>query len=168
MKDVPVTQRATRIACFLSFAAIISLVGLMAGNAFQWVPGGSNIAFLSLNFGYAPFLAYLFYASSRYPIFTTRWASKRWMVFGGEISYSVYLVQFWVFSMVSGFGSPALTPLAVMNSMIKILLIMGMATVVAFGTYSLIEMPGRRWIRSRLSLSARRRQGMSEAAVSPG
>ena len=139
-----------RLAAYAAVA--LALLGLVAANMLQCCPADSTVGVLSVNFAYAPFLAYLFYAASRYPTFIARWFSKPWIVSAGEVSYSVYLMQFSVFAMIPGFASGTATPVAVSNSLLKILLSVTMTTALATGTYRCIEIPARRWLRRKLSL----------------
>jgi peptidoglycan/LPS O-acetylase OafA/YrhL len=120
------------------------------GNAGLFAPH-TFLYFLSQNFGYAPFLAYIFYACSTCPNMLTKWCGTRLMQTGGEISYSVYIFQFLVYSIVvtpQGVRALSLTTFA--TSLSKALLCILMTTFIAFCSYRIIELPSRRFLRKWL------------------
>jgi peptidoglycan/LPS O-acetylase OafA/YrhL len=140
----PSRQKQADLLCMGSGMAIIAF---MIGNA-GWFPSGSFLYFLSLNFGYAPFLAYIFYACSRYPNLLTRWCSARPMQIGGEISYSLYMLQFTIFRYILR-DRVAVAPslLAYEVSFLKALLYILLTTVAAYACYHAIEVPSKRFIK---------------------
>ena len=155
----PATAWASYRALWLSILAIGVVVYIIISNMMEW-PTWHTLAteypflqFLTENFGYAPFLAYLCYASSRYNLFITRALANRRMVFFGTISYSVYLVQFWTYSAINGYRSVLESDIAYENSLWLVLYFMMITTFFAYGTYTLWEMPSRRWLKNALSLT---------------
>jgi peptidoglycan/LPS O-acetylase OafA/YrhL len=72
-------------------------------------------------------------------------------MFMGEISYSVYILQFWMTASLAGaLVSNEASPLAYLTSTVKTFGIVGLATAVAFGSYHLLEKPCRTWMRVSL------------------
>jgi peptidoglycan/LPS O-acetylase OafA/YrhL len=85
--------------------------------------------------------------------------SSRPLLFMGEISYSVYLWSFFVITMLgSSFHSTTWSLEAGFNSVVKVVFIAGLTTVVAYGSFLLIEVPARRWLRTALGGSQARRR----------
>jgi peptidoglycan/LPS O-acetylase OafA/YrhL len=78
--------------------------------------------------------------------------SSRLFLFMGEISYSVYVWSFFVMTLLgSSLTSTAWSTEAAFNSILKLALIVWLTTVFAYGSYVLIEVPSRRWVRAKLS-----------------
>ena len=113
--------------------------------------------FLTSNFGFAPFIAYILYASCRYPGRFTQWCSHRWMVAGGEISYSLYMMQFIIFfwPFYNLFPKPQWYEITTSEWFIvsfSVLFYIVLVTFVAIITYRWIELPSRRYIRKKFDV----------------
>jgi peptidoglycan/LPS O-acetylase OafA/YrhL len=154
-------RRANILCCNCGIAILLIIVGhIMCGlNArnIGWLKTGGFFFFLSVNFGYAPFLAYLLYACSRYPNVLTRWCSSHLMQAGGDISYPVYLLQFEIFHHV--LHTPVAqrpSNLAYEVSCLKMILYMLLTTIAAYYSYNLVEVPFRRFLREWLSADSGR------------
>jgi peptidoglycan/LPS O-acetylase OafA/YrhL len=108
------------------------------------------IRFLALNFGCAVPIATVIFCVSRYDSVVGRLLSTRPMVGLGEISYSIYAVHTWT---LRAFLRPSVDfNLATgIEALIRIPVAMMFSIVMASATYRLIEMPCRRYVRSRLS-----------------
>lgn len=103
------------------------------------------------NFLYAPALAAFMVGVCLSAGLLNRWLSSRPLLFMGEISYSVYIWSFFAITLLApSFRSTELSAEAVVNSIIKVLVAAGLTTVFAYGSYLLIEMPARRWLRAVL------------------
>jgi hypothetical protein len=143
---LPAHQQHANWLCIGSGVAIIAFIIINICFAHD-----SFLYLLSQNFGYAPFLAYIFYACSRYPNILTKWCSTGLMQTGGEISYSVYILQFWTYSHV--IPEPVAewpSHLAYEVSLLKVLLYILLTTIIALCSYHIVEMPCRRLIRKWL------------------
>jgi peptidoglycan/LPS O-acetylase OafA/YrhL len=69
----------------------------------------------------------------------------------GEISYSVYLLQFWILTALSNsYISKAPPEIFWFNPAIKITAIIVLTTLIAYGSYYLFEMPCRKYLRKLL------------------
>ena len=102
-------------------------------------------------FIFAPVLAPLMLCLCRYESGLSRLLASRPVVFLGEISYSIYVWSFFVLTMTTSFYvSAGAWKLAYANSAVKILVIVGLTIVFAYGSYALIEAPSRRKIREIL------------------
>lgn len=138
----------------LSVLSLAMIVLLVVGNMVHWWSDIPMLAFLSKNCGYAPFLAYLLFAAGRYPGALSRWCSMPWMQRAGEISYSVYILQFWVFRLHRAFlartpvDEP--TPLLLFDSAAQLIACIVATTIAALVSYRVLELPCRNWIRHRL------------------
>ncbi len=147
LSDTAETSRFNGIFCIACCLAIGG-IGWYNMSHFGYA---TFLFFLSKNFGYAPFIAYLLYACGRHPNIFTRMLSGKWLLAAGEISYSIYLMQFWVFHMLHdylpsatwtdpGFAESALLCLNVVIYFVA-------TTLVAMVTYRFVEVPARTLIR---------------------
>jgi peptidoglycan/LPS O-acetylase OafA/YrhL len=103
------------------------------------------------NFIFAPALALVMLHVSANKSWLSRTLSSPPMIFLGEISYSIYIFSFFVLSMLAGmFWSVTKDSITIVyiNSGFKVIAICAMTVVVAYGSYNLIEIPARRWIRT--------------------
>jgi peptidoglycan/LPS O-acetylase OafA/YrhL len=108
------------------------------------------IRFFTLTFGCAVPIATVIFCVSRYDSAIRRLLSTRPLVRLGEISYSIYAVHTWTlraflrpsvdFNLANG-----------IEALIRIPVAMIFSTIMASATYRLIEMPCRRYLRSKLS-----------------
>jgi peptidoglycan/LPS O-acetylase OafA/YrhL len=138
---------------------------LVAGAAIFWCAAVifgplTQLPFLNelrANFIFAPALAVILICACGYKSWLGRALGARLLLRAGEISYSVYI---WCWLMMDvldpQFRSSALTPLACLNSTVKVATIIGLTTAVAYGSYLMIETPSRRWLRSILTPGALR------------
>ena len=89
-------------------------------------------------------------------------------MFMGEISYSVYLLGFMIMTGVgAAYVNSKATPMAYINSSIKVFVIMTFTTFIAYGSYNLFEKPARRYLRDFLMSKSRQKYhgSISEAVV---
>jgi len=103
------------------------------------------------NFLFGPALAVLMLSVCLSSGKASRFLASRPLRFTGDISYSVYI---WQFSMMSLLG-PTLRAddwslQGGMNMVLKAAVVIGLTTAFAYGSYSVIEVPARRWLRSVL------------------
>jgi peptidoglycan/LPS O-acetylase OafA/YrhL len=108
------------------------------------------IRFFALNFGCAVPIATVIFCVSRYDSVVRRLLSTRSLVGLGEISYSIYAVHTWT---LRAFLRPSVDfNLATgIEALIRIPVAMIFSIIMASATYRLIEMPCRRYVRSKLS-----------------
>lgn len=112
---------------------------------------------LASNFIYAPAIATLLLFTCVFDTRLGRLLSSRYALLGGEISYSIYVWSFFVLDALAGTLSSTIpSPTAMVLSAVKVGVCIVLTTVIAFGSYCLIEAPSRRWIRTILTLRAPR------------
>lgn len=99
---------------------------------------------------YAPFIASLVLVLSKYQNYITKFLSCGFCQLFGETSYSIYLLH----PLVAGlFAMNASNSISDPGQWIKLLVIISFTLIISYGTYSLIEVPSRRWLRNALSES---------------
>jgi peptidoglycan/LPS O-acetylase OafA/YrhL len=136
---VPVTAHIV-IGLALAWCAAVILVSRLTQNAAL-----ENIA---SNFAPAPAIAAVMLSVCRYDTWLTRLLSRPLALFLGEISYSIYIWSFVALMVVSGLLHHAEPSMAAYgNAFLRVVLICGLTIVFAYGSYHLIEVPSRRWIR---------------------
>jgi hypothetical protein len=104
---------------------------------------------LGSNFIYAPALVVLIFFACRYESAFGRFLESPALKFMGEISFSVYIWGWYVMTLFSPhFTSAAPSAIAVFNSLVKVVAILGVTTIIALGSYRLVESPPRKWLRT--------------------
>jgi peptidoglycan/LPS O-acetylase OafA/YrhL len=134
-----------RIAFGLSIAwcAAVMLVPYLAENPY--------FGLLASNFLFAPGVAPLMLLCCVYDTPLSRALSSRPMLFAGDISYSVYIWSFSALTLISLGATPVAGSLASLgNSALRLASAIFLTTIVAYGSYHLVEMPSRRSIRAIL------------------
>src|SRR5262249_53385421 len=144
------TRREHRLASIAAGAAcggIVVVILMTSGTILLHIE--TYFDFLRGNFIVAPLLAFIMIFMARYDSALSRVLSHRTLVRGGELSYSIYLVHPFVITM---FILTAIPPLsATAEWTFRTATAMISAIVLAGGTFSLIEMPAKRWIRGLAS-----------------
>jgi peptidoglycan/LPS O-acetylase OafA/YrhL len=114
---------------------------------------GPPLVSLLPNFIFAPALAFfMVYVCLLPESWMSRALSSPSLLFMGEISYSVYVWSFFVLDAIADRFKPgAFSAEAVATSLFKIAGAVCLTTVFAYGSYRMIEMPSRRWLRNVLS-----------------
>lgn len=156
----------------LIFSAIFLCVGWCLLVLFFDPLSKNKFSILISSFVYAPAIAPLITLCCHFDTILSRALSSRFLLFMGEISYSLYLWQFTVISGVAASFSyhphNKINNLAYINSCIKIMIVMSITTFVAYGSYHLFEKPTRRFIRRRLSLSSNPKITPVSSEIIPG
>jgi peptidoglycan/LPS O-acetylase OafA/YrhL len=117
---------------------------------------------LGMFFGLTPFVAVLLFCCARYPSWVASVLSRPWMIVGGEVSYSIYLlhvgiVQFvQVFNQFANNAAPPYTSWNTAHAIVTVLMVIAIVIGVSLVSYNLIEVPARRWLRRWLSLTPTR------------
>jgi peptidoglycan/LPS O-acetylase OafA/YrhL len=122
-------------------AAVILIEPLTTGNV------------LAANFIFAPALApFMLYVCRAPKHWIGRLLSSRPLQFMGDISYSVYVWSFFVLYALANSlksGEPSIE--GITNSVLRVMVAVGLTTVFAYGSFVLIENPARRWLRAALT-----------------
>lgn len=122
-----------------------------AGVLFTPLGQSQMLASFLPNIIYAPALAALILFGCLYETPFGRFLAARRLVFMGDISFSVYIWSWFVMTLLSPhFVSTTFSAIAVLNSFVKVIAIVGVTTIVAYGSYLLVESPPRRWLRTLL------------------
>ena len=131
----------------------LCLIGIVFMFCVRIIPSLAHpfLVFLTTNFGFAPFLACLFYYSCRYDLHISKFFASRPAVFCGEISYSVYIIQFHVYSLFPAFISSGPSLEAYATSSIRVIFFVAFTTVFSYGSLLLIEKPARNMLRNVLT-----------------
>jgi peptidoglycan/LPS O-acetylase OafA/YrhL len=124
----------------------LAVYGLLYGTG-AWNPG--VIHFFALNFGCAVPLAVVIFCAARYRSWISAFLSLPWIVYLGDISYSIYAVHTWT---LRPFIRPPIdfNSIYAVDAALRITLAMAFTVIVATATYSIIEVPCRRFLRTRL------------------
>jgi peptidoglycan/LPS O-acetylase OafA/YrhL len=104
------------------------------------------VKFFALNFGCAVPIATIIFCAARYNSRISHVFGHRWLVWLGEISYSIYAVHTWT---VRPFVRPAIdyTPLTALDAFFRVGFAITFTIIVASATYRIIEVPARRYLR---------------------
>lgn len=107
---------------------------------------------LASNFIYAPAIATLLLLTCVADTRLGRVLSSPYVLLGGEMSYSVYVWSFFVMiGLADILNLTTPTPNAMFLAGAKVGVCIILTTVIAFGSYCLIEAPLRQWIRAALT-----------------
>ena len=152
LMDRPIGRAERRMAHVALLAALVFLVGLglcRLGiiDSGKLVYGA--LAFLGMNFLFAPAIAVILFYVARYDSSPfTRFMSSSPLVAVGERSYSIYLVHGWTV--------PIFSPVVFVfdwlwgaEAVMRVLCAIALTLVFAHATYQLIEVPSRAWLRKR-------------------
>ena len=150
------TQFALMLLCLIWCAALI------VNNAF--IP--KKFVLLQTNFIFAPAISILLVLCCRFRSIFSAILSSRPLLAMGEISYSVYLLQFWMLTSLSGAYLLKMPPtIAWVNPIMKVIAIIGLTTIAAYGGYHLIEKPFRKLIRKLLLRRVRENESEVAGAI---
>ena len=151
LRNRPVTDREQRAGAIVLGAALVAFGAFAIVYAFGL--GNANVYatvhFFALNFGCAVPIAAIIFCTARYSSPLARLLSSAWMIWLGEISYSIYAVHTWTLR-------PLIRPAVNFNwfygidAVLRIALGIGFTVIVATATYAIIEAPGRRYLRAKL------------------
>jgi peptidoglycan/LPS O-acetylase OafA/YrhL len=139
--------------------AVVLTVGL-AWCTLAYASGVANLLFLNNlmpNFAFAPGIALVMIATSRGEDALARTLSSPATLFFGEISYSIYIWSIFVVNALASMLQPSMLQvrdqitIAYLNSALKVVIIFALTVMMAYGSYHLIEMPSRRWLRKRFA-----------------
>jgi peptidoglycan/LPS O-acetylase OafA/YrhL len=145
----PLERTLGSIALWIALP-ILLLIGIFHVTSTSSTLLDHYIRFFALNFGCAIPLATVLFCVSRYDSPVRRLLAGRSLVGLGEISYSIYAVHTWT---LRAFLRPAVDFNFAngAEALIRIPLAMIFSTIMATATYRLIEMPCRRYVRSKWS-----------------
>jgi peptidoglycan/LPS O-acetylase OafA/YrhL len=172
MRDRKITSREFWLGRILQ---AIGLVGIIVLMYLMYLPSGGPawLRPLASNIGLAPFVALLIFSVARYPTGLVRLLSAYPMIALGDASYSIYLLHplfYQAFS--STLPIPDLASLAnpttfVIFVVARYVIVVGVILIVAMGTYRVIEVPCRQWLRGLWNKPEPRLRTAATIASSP-
>jgi peptidoglycan/LPS O-acetylase OafA/YrhL len=166
--DKPVTAAERRLSFFALGLALAFLVvaGLFFLAVFDLPLLNAYARFFALNFLCAPAIAVVVFCLARYDIPLARFMSLPLLVGLGESSYSIYLVHTWTLQIFERPAQP-LTAFWASYAAFRVVLAIAFTLVVAYGTYRLIELPARAYLRGVMRRRIVRVSGSENAAPKP-
>jgi len=105
------------------------------------------VDFLKMNFGCALPIACVIFCVARYPTRFAGWVSCGWMVALGGWSYSIYTVHTWTLRLFQHHEAVDPSRVEIMDSVLRIVVAIALTILISAGTYRLIEVPARQWLR---------------------
>jgi peptidoglycan/LPS O-acetylase OafA/YrhL len=126
-------------------------------------PINGMVNHLTQNFLFAPTFAILMFCACRYDTTVSRFLASKSIVLLGEMSYSIYLVHIWMLRLFNHPPHP-LTIFWGIDVAARIIASIGLSLAMAYGTYRLIEVPCRRWLRSSLRVRTEIQRAALQAA----
>jgi peptidoglycan/LPS O-acetylase OafA/YrhL len=152
MRGTPVGDFERRVLAFGSVAALVIYCCVFASVDVrdELVAAGAWQNAVRRT-GAMPLIAFLLFVAARdQEGWLSRTLSGRLMVQGGEVSYSIYMLQALTGIVFVQTPRQSLTPaLAIGYAVLLVVAIVG-TIILAHGTYSVIERPARRWLREKL------------------
>jgi peptidoglycan/LPS O-acetylase OafA/YrhL len=136
-----------RRGAWLTAGALLS-IGVLHWSFFHRPTGGP--VQLYLNFGFAPSMALLIFCCARYGTWFSRLMGARHVLVCGEASYSIYLLHMLVIHVLA-VSMPVIVSRRIFPaSMIALALAIASIIGLSIVTWTLIEVPARRWLRQAL------------------
>jgi peptidoglycan/LPS O-acetylase OafA/YrhL len=111
------------------------------------------LGLLRFDFLYAPAVAVLIFYVARYETVLSRALSCSPVVMLGEASFSVYILHPYILSLFHRSDSPPLSSALLGEWCLRLVLGIALTLILSFGTYRVLEVPARRWLRNILSIS---------------
>jgi peptidoglycan/LPS O-acetylase OafA/YrhL len=135
---------------YIMIAALSWIVAVVLIVRFKF-SFGFELSIILPNFIFAPAIAAVMLMVCRYDTALGRALSAPSALFLGEISYSIYIWSFVAMTVTDGLLHHAEQSIAAyINATMKLVLLCGLTIVMAYGSYLLIEVPSRRWLRQKL------------------
>jgi peptidoglycan/LPS O-acetylase OafA/YrhL len=163
------TEREQRFGLWLTIAAIFGIgclhyimFGLHSGHWLLQV-----VRALHMNFGFAPLMAVLIFCCARYQNGIARFVSSKWIVLGGEASYSIYLLHLLVINAFRYEAATITSWTVAIGSLLQLTITLGAIVGLSLVSYALIENPCRRWLRDLLTIDLSRNAKPADLVSEP-
>lgn len=137
--------------CALAIALVLLLlVSLIETNTIEIPALSDYVQHLENSFLCAPPVAVILFCVARYETWFARFLSLPWLIVLGEMSYSIYLVHTWTLRLFIHPVRPLIWP-QIVDVILCISCGIALTILLSYGTYNLIERPGRIWLRRSLA-----------------
>jgi peptidoglycan/LPS O-acetylase OafA/YrhL len=148
LRGTPAGARETKIASFVAIGCgYFIAASVTSASDYRTLETVSFYDFIRPNLWNAPATIFLVFYVTRYESALRRLLSSRLVIAGGEASYSIYLMHLFVLSHF--YQAPReLSVSSALEVMARISIYLLLTVAVAYGTYRVIEMPARLWIRA--------------------
>jgi peptidoglycan/LPS O-acetylase OafA/YrhL len=148
-KPVSAAEHRYGVLAIWAAMACLAVAGLLVLRVFDLPLLNAYAGIFANNFLCAPAIAVLLFCTARYDTSFARWMSAPVLVALGETSYSIYLVHEWTLR-IFVLGPEPFTRFWAVVAAFRIVVAIAFTLVVAYGTYRLIEVPGRSRVRGTL------------------
>jgi peptidoglycan/LPS O-acetylase OafA/YrhL len=165
--DTPPSAAEERCGSYLTAGAILAVAmmhWLMFGLE-SHAPWHHVVQGLHMNFGFAPFLAVLIFCCARYRNVVVRIMASPTLVLCGEASYSLYLLHLLIIDAFQNGAPVALNWHAALIAFSRLIVVIAASVGLSIVSWSVIEVPCRRWIRRVMSVSVPRTTAEIKPAV---
>jgi peptidoglycan/LPS O-acetylase OafA/YrhL len=151
VQDRPISGNEAACANILLYLALALAGAFGLAHTFHLGPPlfVSAVQFFALNFGCAIPIAIIIFCTSRYRSIIAAFLSLPWIVWLGDISYSIYAVHTWTLRPFIRPPTDFTLPTAV-DGLFRIAFSVAFTIIVASATYRIIEVPCRTYLRKRL------------------
>jgi peptidoglycan/LPS O-acetylase OafA/YrhL len=157
VQNIAVSRIEQRIGVAVMFLAIVvSFATLAFFELPGWLPAHGVLSGLN-GFryvgGYAVPLAILIFCCARYSNPITRALATPRMVFCGELSYSIYLLHMLMLAAFRWEAAGVTSPQVAVGDILRLVVTCAAIVGISIVTWSLIEMPAKRWLYRKLARS---------------
>ncbi len=149
LRDRPVGPGERRLGLAGLLLAVLGIGSLCATFALS-PSAGPFFCFIRMNAMYGVPVAVVIFCCVRYPTRLTRWLDGPRIVLLGEASYSTYLLHMYCMAVLHVQGALGFSGWALVERCCRFVVAVALSLWVAIGTYRLIEVPSRRWLRGFL------------------
>lgn len=154
VKLAPPTGREERFGIYLTAISVAAVIGLHF-LFFGLQPAHPYLRILQqlrANFGFAPAMALLVFVCARYRNEFVRFLSGKWIVMGGQISYSIYLLHFVIIGAFRYEASKMTSWEIAVGSYVQLAIALAAILGLSALSWRFVEVPCRHFLRSILSL----------------
>jgi peptidoglycan/LPS O-acetylase OafA/YrhL len=155
LRSHAVSAREDRLAAWALGVALffLLLISLITVNTIRVPVVDGYVQHLQSSFLCGPPVAVILFCSARYKSWFSRFVSLPWLVLLGEMSYSIYLVHTWTLRLFVH-DPRVMTRLQILDATLCVVCGIALTILVSYGTYHIIEMPARRWLRRSLGAAS--------------
>lgn len=166
LRQHPLSPLGQRVGLVLTFSAVVLplAVFLMIFWPARIIPDVRDLKVFKYAFALPSALAFLIFCCARYDNVITRVIASPGFVFCGEVSYSIYLLHLLLIDVFRWESLVVTEPRFIIGDLERLVMAALSTVGLAYITYSIVEVPGRRWLTRLLTLKRPARE--PAAAVS--